>query len=73
MCRRLRYLWAFLLAAAIAVLLRGLYTALPCPATAVLSPIRESPWELSKLAYWPLFGGWRRPEISRRADTAQRY
>lgn len=57
MCWRLRYLWAFLLAAAIAVLLRGLYTALPCPATAVLSPIRESPWELSKLAYWPLLCG----------------
>ena len=65
MCRRLRYLWVFLLAAAIAVLLRGLYTALPCPATAVLSPIRESPWELSKLAYWPLLCGMWRLEAAR--------
>lgn len=53
MFRRLRYLWAFLAAAAAAVLLRGLAAALPCPATEVLSPINESPWELGKLVFWP--------------------
>ena len=51
MFRRLRYLWAFLAAAAAAVLLRGLAAALPCPATEVLSPINESPWELGKLVF----------------------
>ena len=53
MFRRLRYLWALLAAAAAAVLLRGLAAALPCPATEVLSPINESPWELGKLVFWP--------------------
>lgn len=53
MVRRLRYLWAFLLAAAAAVLLRGLAVTLPSPATHVLSPLNESAWELSKLAFWP--------------------
>ena len=53
MFRRLRDLWAFLAAAAAAVLLRGLAAALPCPATEVLSPINESPWELGKLVFWP--------------------
>lgn len=70
MYRRLRYLWAFLLAAAAAVLLRRLYVTWPCPATAVLSPINESPWELSKLVYWPSLCGslllWRQE----RAQTA---
>ena len=46
MFRRLRYLWAFLLTAAAAVLLRRLAVTLPSPATEVLSPINESPWEL---------------------------
>ena len=53
MFRKLRYLWAFLLAAAAAVLLWGLAQALPCPATEVLSPMNESPWELGKLVFWP--------------------
>ncbi len=53
MVRRLRYLWAFLLAAAAAVLLRGLAVTLPGPATYVLSPLNESAWELSKLVFWP--------------------
>ena len=53
MFRRLRYLWAFLAAAAAAVLLRGLAAALPCPATEGLAPINESPWELGKLVFWP--------------------
>lgn len=53
MFRKLHYLWAFLLAAAAAVLLRGLAQALPCPATEVLSPMNESPWELGKLVFWP--------------------
>ena len=74
MFRRLRYLWAFLLAASAAVLLRGLYIALPCPATAVLSPICQSPWELSKLVYWPYLCGalllWRLspPETARQGE-----
>lgn len=53
MLRRTRYLWAFLLAAAAAVLLRGLAVTLPSPAAAVLSPVNESPWELGKLVFWP--------------------
>lgn len=54
---RLRYLWAFLLSLSVAVLLRALYIALPCPATAVLTPISLSPWELGKLVYWPYLCG----------------
>ena len=57
MFRRLRYLWAFLLTAAAAVLLRGLAVTLPSPATEVLSPINESPWELGKLVFWPYLCG----------------
>ena len=74
MFRKLRYLWAFLLAAAAAVLLRGLAQALPCPATEVLSPMNESPWELGKLVFWPYLAAalllWRlEPEDGTVADT----
>ena len=74
MFRRLRYLWAFLAAAAAAVLLRGLAAALPCPATEVLSPINESPWELGKLVFWRrcCCGDWSRWRAPRGADTAPR-
>lgn len=54
---RLRYLWAFLLSLSVAAMLRALYVALPCPATAVLTPISQSPWELGKLVYWPYLCG----------------
>lgn len=54
---RLRYLWAFLLSLAVAAVLRALYIALPCPATAVLTPISRSPWELGKLVFWPYLCG----------------
>lgn len=53
MFQRLRWLWAFLLAAAAAVILRGLAAAFPGPVTDVLSPVNESPWEMGKLAFWP--------------------
>ena len=53
MFQRLRWLWAFLLAAAAAVILRGLAVTFPGPVTAVLSPVNESPWEMGKLAFWP--------------------
>lgn len=53
MFRRLRYLWAFALAAAAAVLLRGIAVTFPSPAAAVLSPVNESPWERGKLVFWP--------------------
>ena len=53
MFRRFRYLWSFLLMVCAAVLLRGLAVTLPSPATEVLSPVNESPWELGKLMFWP--------------------
>lgn len=58
-----------------AVLLRGLAVTLPSPATEVLSPINESPWELGKLVFWPYLCGalllWRleRPVPPHGADT----
>ena len=33
--------------------LHFLYTLLPCPATALVAPVRESLWEHVKLLYWP--------------------
>ena len=57
MLRRFRYLWAFLLTVFAAVLLRGLAITLPSPATEVLSPMNESPWELGKLVFWPYLCG----------------
>ena len=57
MFRRFRYLWAFLLTAFAAVLLRGLAVTQPSPATEVLSPMNESPWELGKLVFWPYLCG----------------
>lgn len=57
MLRRFRYLWAFLLTVFAAVLLRGLAITMPSPATEVLSPMNESPWELGKLVFWPYLCG----------------
>ena len=57
MFRRFRYLWSFLLMVCAAVLLRGLAVTLPSPATEVLSPVNESPWELGKLVFWPYLCG----------------
>ena len=57
MLRRFRYFWAFLLTVFAAVLLRGLAITLPSPATEVLSPMNESPWELGKLVFWPYLCG----------------
>ena len=57
MFRRFRYLWSFLLMVCAAVLLRGLAVTLPSPATEVLSPVSESPWELGKLVFWPYLCG----------------
>ena len=33
--------------------LHFLYTLLPCIATALVAPVRESLWEHVKLLYWP--------------------
>ena len=57
MLYRLRYLWAFLLMAAAALLLHCLAIALPCPATAVVAPVCASPWELGKRVFWPYLCG----------------
>ena len=51
--RRIRYLPAFLSAAACAALLYGLSVRFPNPLTQALSPVNASPWELGKLAFWP--------------------
>lgn len=40
-----------------ALLLRLLYQVFPCPLTALLTPIRDSPWEIGKLLYWPYLAG----------------
>lgn len=53
MFQRLRWLWAFLLAGAAAVILWGLAARFPGPVTGVLSPVNESPWEMGKFAFWP--------------------
>lgn len=44
---------AFVAATAAGVCLHSLYTLLPCPATALVAPVRESLWEHVKLLYWP--------------------
>ena len=44
----------YLAAAAAGVLLHFLFTWLPCPVTALVSPVRESVWEHVKLLYFPL-------------------
>ena len=44
----------YLAAASSGVLLHFLFTWLPCPVTALVSPVRESVWEHVKLLYFPL-------------------
>ena len=55
-----RWIAAGVLAAAVSVGLSGLYAVLPNPLTALVSPVRQSVWELGKTLYWPflLAGGW---------------
>lgn len=48
------YLLAFHGALAAAALLWALREKLPCPLTDVLSPLRNSPWEMGKAAFFPL-------------------
>ena len=43
----------FAAATAAGACLHFLYTLLPCPATALVAPVRESLWEHVKLLYWP--------------------
>lgn len=52
-----RYILGFFLTAAAALALRLLYQLFPCPLTALLTPVRNSPWELGKLLYWPYLAG----------------
>lgn len=44
---------AFVAATVAGACLHFLYTLLPCPATALVAPVRESLWEHVKLLYWP--------------------
>lgn len=49
-----RLVTGFLCAAVVGLVLAAVYGKLPCVVTAVLAPCFQSPWELSKLAYFPL-------------------
>ena len=55
--RRWRFALAFAVTAVTAVLLWAAYQAFPCPVTAVLSPIYDSPWEWGKYLFWPTLSG----------------
>jgi hypothetical protein len=65
-----RFALRLLLTLLLGLALLALRTLCACGATGVLAPRFASPWELSKLAYWPLLGaltatarlsgGWRR-------------
>lgn len=46
----------YLIAAALGTALHFLFTWLPSPVTALVSPVRESVWEHVKLLYFPLLG-----------------
>lgn len=50
----LRVVFTFLIASALGVLLHFLYTWLPYPLIALISPVRESLWEHLKILYIPL-------------------
>ena len=49
-----KLLFTYLAAAGLGVLLHFLYSWLPNPALALISPVRESVWEHVKLLYFPL-------------------
>ena len=49
-----KMLFLYLAAAALGTVLHFLFTWLPSPATALISPVRESIWEHVKLLYFPL-------------------
>lgn len=51
-----KLLLSYLAAAALGVALHFLFTWLPNPLTALVSPVRESVWEHVKLLYFPLLG-----------------
>lgn len=51
--RRWRCVLAYFAVLGAAVLLWAAYQALPCPVTAVLAPVNDSPWEVSKSLFWP--------------------
>ena len=55
--RKWRYVLTFALTAAAAILLWAAAKALPCPVTMTLFPINASPWEMSKLLFWPYLPG----------------
>lgn len=52
-----RLVVGFLSTALLGLLFAGLYGAVPMVVTAILAPNCQSPWELSKLAYFPLMLG----------------
>lgn len=51
-----KLLFTYLAAAGLGVLLHFLYSWLPNPALALISPVRESVWEHVKLLYFPMLG-----------------
>ena len=51
-----KMLFLYLAAAALGTVLHFLFTWLPNPATALVSPVRESVWEHVKLLYFPMLG-----------------
>lgn len=51
-----KMLLLYLAAAALGTVLHFLFTWLPSPVTALVSPVRESVWEHVKLLYFPLLG-----------------
>ncbi len=52
----IKLLLYYLIAAALGAALHFLFTWLPNPITALVSPVRESVWEHVKLLYFPLLG-----------------
>lgn len=55
--RRWRFALAFAVTAVTAALLWAAYRAMPCPVTAVLTPVYDIPWEWGKTLFWPALSG----------------
>ena len=55
--RHWRFVLAFAATAVTAVLLWAAYRSLPCPVTAVLTPMNDSLWEWGKFLFWPALSG----------------
>lgn len=48
-----RFVFGFVLSVLVGVTLMCLYRTYPCAAFAMLAPVSDSVWELSKAGYWP--------------------